>query len=205
VDKTFTEATITSLFGESETNRIEAYVSAMQAYIDEHPSEYVEFRLGGGLLAMAKAINDGTRDAYRRTLLLSIVAVFVAGTVVLRSIFVSLVVTLTVGVGQALFLLLLTLAGWPVSLAVVPAVVVGSGIGAVFGLALIRTRTEGGGVVLFLGILAFGSLAPWFFLGLKFQADMALYLGTTALLQAISAVLFVPVTVGKESAKGIEK
>jgi hypothetical protein len=59
--------------------------------------------------------------------------------------------------------------------------------------------------VLFLGILAFGSLAPWFFLGLKFQADMALYLGTTALLQAISAVLFVPVTVGKESAKGIEK
>jgi uncharacterized membrane protein YdfJ with MMPL/SSD domain len=49
-----------------------------------------------------------------------------------------------------------------------------------------------GGAVLFLGLLAFLSLAPWYFIGLKFQADMAIVLGATVLLQAIVTVTFVP-------------
>ena len=92
----------------------------------------------------------------------------------------------------------MTVTGWPVSLAGVPAAVVGAGFGGVFGIYLIReigagrASTRGGAGVLFLGALAFTSMAPWFFIGMKFPSDMAVVLGTTVLLQAISAVVFIP-------------
>ena len=210
VDPSFSEATIASFFPESGTDRIDAYAAAMQKYIDSHPSEYVDFSLGGGLLAKAKAINDGTRDAYRKTLVLALVIVFFVGLFVTRSVLRSFIVTLSVAAGQALLVLIMTILGWPASLAAVPAAVIGVGFGAVFGAYLIRTAggtgsepadsEEGkgsrlggaGGGVLFLGGTVFAGMAPWFFIGMKFQADMALYLGAAVLLQAISAVVFVP-------------
>ncbi len=203
VDESFSEATIVSFFPERETDRIDEYVSAMQTYIDEHPSKYADFRLGGGLLAKAKAINDGTRDDYRKTMFLALVTVFLVGLVVTRSAPLGLIVTLSVAAGQALTLLLMTVVGWPVSLAAVPAAVVGAGFGAVFGTYLIRRNGGAGsasiapaGCVLFLGTLAFASMAPWFFIGMKFQSDMAIVLGVSVLLQAIVAVMFIPALTG---------
>jgi predicted RND superfamily exporter protein len=203
VDESFSEATVASFFPERETDRIDEYASAMQAYFDNHPSEYIDFSLGGGLLAKAKAINDGTRDAYRKTMFLALVTVFLVGLVVTRSAHLGLIVTLSVAAGQALALLLMTVIGWPVSLAAVPAAVAGVGFGAVFGTYLVRQNGGAGsglivqaGGILFLGTLAFVSMAPWFFIGMKFQSDMAIVLGVTALLQAIAAVVFIPPLIG---------
>jgi predicted RND superfamily exporter protein len=202
VDESFSEATIVSFFPERETDRIDEYVSAMQAYFDDHPSEHIRFSLGGGLLGKAKAINDGTRDDYRKTMFLALVTVFLVGLVVTRSAPLGLIVTLSVAAGQTLTLLLMTAVGWPVSLAAVPAAVVGAGFGAVFGTYLVRRNGGAGsasiapGGVLFLGVLAFASTAPWFFIGMKFQSDMAIVLGVTALLQAIAAVVFIPALAG---------
>jgi len=56
----------------------------------------------------------------------------------------------------------------------------------------VNTQSRVGGGVLFLGVLVFVSMAPWFFIGMKFQADMAIVLGITVLLQAIAAVVFIP-------------
>jgi hypothetical protein len=198
VDESFSEATIASFFPERETDRIDEYVSVMEDYFDDHPSEYIEFSLGGGLLGKAKAINDGTRDAYRKTLFLTLVTVFLAGLVVTRSAPLGLIVTLSVAAGQALTLTLMTVVGWPVSLAAVPAAVAGAGFGAVLGTCLARqnggagSSPIGSGGVLFLGVLAFAGMAPWFFFGMKFQSDMAIVLGVTALLQAFAAVVFIP-------------
>jgi len=120
VDKTFSQATIASFFAEKEDARIDEYVAAMQAYIDSHPSEYIDFNLGGGLLAETTAINDGTRNVYRKTLALALVTVFLVGLVVARSALLSLIVTLSVAAGQSLVLLLMTILGWPVSLCLGP-------------------------------------------------------------------------------------
>jgi len=198
VDESFSEATLASFFPERETDRIDEYTSVMEDYFDDNPSEYIDFSLGGGLLAKGKAINDGTRDAYRKTTFLVLVTVFLAGLVVTRSVPLGLVVTLSVAAGQALTLLLMTVVGWPVSLAAVPGAVVGAGFGAVFATCLVRRSGGAGGAligpggVLFLGGLAFASTVPWFFIGMKFQSDMAIVMGVTALLQAIAAVVFIP-------------
>ncbi len=199
VDESFSSATLACFFPGRESEEIDEYVSILQDYFDNHPSDHIRFSLGGGPLATTKAINDGTRGAYRMTTVLALVAVFLVGLVVTRSALTSSIVALTVAAGQALTLLILTVIGWPVSLAAVPAAVVGVGFGALFGLYLARQRqvmSRAGGAVLFLGSLAFVSTAPWFFLGLKFQADMAIVLGISVLLQAIAAVVFVPTLAG---------
>ena len=210
VDKTFSRATIPAFFADEEDARIDEDLSAMQAYIDGHPSVYMDFHLGGGLLAETKAINDGTRDAYRKALAVALVALFLAGLLVVRSVSRSLIVTLSVAAGQALVLVIMTILGRSVSVAAVPAAVAGVAFGAVLGMYLVRRAVSGGreiagsvdvlekgwrkagGGVLFLGVLAFGSMAPWFCIGMKIPADMALVLGITVLLQSVVAVVFIP-------------
>lgn len=211
VDSSFSQATIASFFPQSRADRIDGYVALMQSYIDSHPSDHMEFGLGGGLLGKTKAINDGTRDAYRKTVALALVTVFLVGLFVARSVRLSLIVTLAVAAAQALVWVILAALGRAVSLAAVPAAGIGLGLGALLGFYLLRQiAAEGsesvdpgdparsgwggraGGGVFFLGALAFAAMLPWFFIGLKFQADMALVFGMTALVQTISVVMFVP-------------
>jgi hypothetical protein len=210
VDQPFSQATVASFFERSDADRIDGYVSAIQRYIDENPLEHLDFSLGGGLLAKAKMINDGTRSGYRKTQPLALASVFVACLLFLRSVRLGFVVTLSVAAAQALVLALMTVLGWPVSLVAVPAGVAGAGFGAVLGITLVRQTAQAGGSprgakeasaasdgraggeVLFLGFLAFAGTLPWCFLGLKPQADMALVLGITCLAQAVSAVAFIP-------------
>jgi len=210
VDKAFSQATIASLFPEDDTESIDEYVSRMEGYIDSHPSEHLEFSLAGGLLGVTKAINDGTRQAYAKTLALAFIAVFVVGIFVTRSAFSSLIVTLSLVAAQAVAWLIMTALGGAISLATVPAAVVGVGFGAVLGMYLVRQieprgdrsndaveplgagRGRAGGTVLFFGALTFGAMLPWFFVDLRVLSDMALMLGITVVLESIAAVVFIP-------------
>lgn len=210
VDEPFNQATVASFFDGSDADQIDRYVSAIRRYVDTHPSERLDFSLGGGLLATTKMINDGTRSAYRKTLAVALAAVFLVCLFFLRSLSSSLAVTLSVAAGQALTLTLMTLLGWPVGMAAVPAGVIGAGFGALLGIPWARrledaapsaaageglstrAQTRAGGGILFLGFLAFAGTLPWFFIGMKFQSDMAVVTGITFLLQAVSAVVFVP-------------
>ncbi len=198
VDESFSAATVACFFPERRADRIDAYVSVMRDYIEDHRSGLIDFSLGGGLLAKTKVINDGTRRAYRTTVALALVVVFLLGMVLTKSATTGGVIALSVGAGQALMLLIMTIVGWPVSLAAVPAAVVGVGFGALFGIYLVRSgaradRIAGaGGPVLFLSLLAFVCTVPWFFLGLKLQADMAILLGISVLLQAVATMFFLP-------------
>ena len=210
VDKTFSQASITSLFPKDDAQRIDEYVQRMEAYIDSHPSEHLTFSLGGGLLGVTKAINDGTRDAYWTTLALSLIVVFVLGIFAAGSFRRSLIVTLTLAAAQAGVLLIAAAAGREISLAAVPALAVGLGFGAVVGIYLARKAVassgaaagsgdaargdigRAGGLVVFSGVLVFSAMLPWFFIGLKFQSDMAWMLGVTVLLESLAAVVFIP-------------
>jgi predicted RND superfamily exporter protein len=217
VDKSFSQATIASLFPEDDTESIDEYVSGMEGYIDSHPSEHLEFNLAGGLLGVTKAINDGTLQACAKTLALAFIAVFVVGISVTRSAFSSLIVTLSLVAAQAVAWLIMTALGGTISLATVPAAVVGVGFGAVLGMYLVRqVEPQGdgsndvveplgagwgraGGAVLFFGALTFGAMLPWFFVDLRVLSDMALMLGITVVLESITAVVFIPSLAGRST------
>jgi len=210
IDETFTEATISPFFPEIEAVRIDEYASAMQGYIDRHPSDRLDFRLGGGLLGMTKAVNDGTRDVYGKTLAVAFVLVFVAGVLVTGSLRSSLVAVLPVAAAQGVVWTIMAAAGSKINMPVVLVSAVAVGFCSVFGYNLIREIHEpahgsnprasevgapfrgGPGTVLFLGGLVLAALFPWFFIGLRFASQMALALGATVFPAAVGSVLFVP-------------
>ncbi len=210
IDETFTEATLSPFFPEVETGRIEDYASAMQGYIDRHPSDRLVFHLGGGLLGMTKAVNDGTRDVYGRTLAVAFVLVLVAGVLVTGSLRSSLVAVLPICTAQGAVWMMMAAAGIKINAPVALVSAVAVGFCSVFGFSLIRgmqgpphgpdsrepairpSFRKGAGTALFLGGLVFSALFPWFFIGLRFPSQMALALGVTVLLAAGGSVLFVP-------------
>jgi predicted RND superfamily exporter protein len=195
IDETFTEATISPFFPETETGRIEEYASAMQGYIDRHPSDRLVFRLGGGLLGMTKAVNDGTRNTYGKTLAVAFALIFAAGVLVTGSLRSSLVVVLPIAAAQGVVWMIMAVAGIKINVPVALVSAAAVGFCPVFGYWLIRERQEparGAGTVLFLGGLVFAALFPWLFIGLRFASQMALALGVTVFLAAVGSVLFVP-------------
>ena len=213
MDKTFTEATISPFFPTEETEQIDLYASRMQATIDAHPSGRVEFGLGGGLLAMTKLVNDGTRDSYWKSLAAAFAVVSLLGVILTGSLRASAIVTLPVAAAQSLLWCLLAASGMPLSLPVASVAAFGVGSGSLFGFILVRKIADASGEaggseaaveagwadgaaqVLFVGVLAFAACLPWFFIGLKFQSNMVLVLGVLWILEAFAALLFVPVLV----------
>lgn len=213
IDMTFTEATVSPFFPEKDSERIDEYASMLQSYIDRHPSGKLEFLLGGGLLGMTKVINDGTGNAYSRIFPMALALLFVLGSLVTGSILLGSIITLPVAGAQALVWVIMAATGLKISMPVVLVSAAGVGFGSVFGYYLVRLYTmsfnvsevhvadirsgfgKGGGTALFLGILVFSALLPWFFIGLKFQSNMSLLLGMTVILEALLSLLFIPALV----------
>ncbi len=207
IDKTFTEATISPFFPEKDSERIDEYITLMQAYIDRHPSNIIEFRLGGGLLGMTKTINDGTQSAYTVILSAAFFLVFVLSMLGTRSLFLGLVITPPIAAAQAVIWLIMMAAGIKINLPAVIASAPAIGFGALFGYHLVRPFIKSAGglaerqkdfyemnsMVLFSGILVFAAMLPWFFIGLKFESDLILTAGTTILLEAVFSLLYIPV------------
>lgn len=216
IDKTYTQATISPFFPEKDAGHIDTYASRIQAYIDNHPSDKVEFYPGGGLLGMTKMLNDGTRDTYTKVLIAAFFGCVIFGTLATGSVLLGVLVSIPVAVAQAVLWIGMTIAGMPVSLPVVPASAVAIGFGPVFGYLLLgqvfgvhnglRSYNHGnarenrfgktGEDVMFTGIIIFAASLPWFFIGMKFQSTMMLVLGLTVLLEAIAAVIFIPAVAG---------
>jgi predicted RND superfamily exporter protein len=215
IDATFTEATLSPFFPSAETGRIEEYASAMQGYIDRHPSDRLVFRLGGGLLGMTKAVNDGTRDVYGKSLAVAFLLVFVAGALVTGSLRSSLAVVLPILAAQGAVWMIMAVAGIKINVPVALVSAAAVGFCPLFGYGLIRemqvpahesdsltpgvrSAFRGGlGTVLFLGGLVLAALFPWFFIGLRFASQMALAWGVTVSLAAVGSVLFVPAFAGR--------
>jgi predicted RND superfamily exporter protein len=209
IDETFTEATISPFFPEKNTEGIEETAAAMQAYIDRHPSDRLVFRLGGGLLGMSKAINDGTRTAYWKSLAAAFVLVFFCAVLATRSLFQGLLITLPVAAAQAVVWTIMVATGMKVDMPVALVSAVAVGFCSVFGylevrdLGMLRGEADGdpgeghpgsgetSGFALLFGFLLFAALLPWFFIGLRFPSQMVLALAMTVLPAAVFAALFV--------------
>jgi|GEM_PF-985305 len=213
MDKTFTQATISPFFPESNTKSIDKYVSKMQTYIDHHPSDKVEFSLGGGLLGMTKVLNDGIRKAYARILMIAFIGVVILGILASGSLLLSLIITLPIAAAQAILWLIMSVSGMSVSMPVVLVTAVSIGFGFVFGHYLLKVIAlayqeygdhdaavrnglkEIGGVLMFMGLFIFAASLPWFFIGMKFQSNMLLITGVMVILEATASLMFIPALV----------
>ncbi len=196
IDKTATKAVISPFFPDKDAKSIDNYSAKMQEYIDEHPFDKVTFSLGSGLLGMTKPINDGTRTAYQRIIATALFGVLVLSILLTRSLFNGLMITLPVVTAQSILWLIMVSTGIPVSMPAAPAAAAALGFGAVFGYILIQPSTDknkgNSGIVLFTGLLIFAMALPWFFIGMKYQAGMVMFFGTTVFLEMITCLVVMP-------------
>lgn len=190
IDKTYTQATISPFFPKHDAQSIDAYAAQMQAYIDAHPSNVLEFKLGGGLLGMTKPQNDATRQAYPLVVLAAIVIGLVVGSLILRSPLKGLAVTLSAAVAQAALWAAMALAGMPISMAVVSVAAAALAFGFIFGAALLETGMPK--TTLAMGAIVVAAAVPFMCIGMRFQAVMLIMFGGMALAQMIACLLIVP-------------
>ncbi len=206
IDKALNQATISPFFPTRDARHIDRYATMMQAYIDDHPSDHVEFSIGGGLLGMTKALNDGTRTAYKKAMVAAFSAVFILGILVTRSFLFSLLVSLTLAAAQMMLCTIMRVFDIPVSLITVPALVTAIGFGSAFGYLMchniaatyqgthgINDLKEAINFIIFMGMFVFAIFLPWFFIDMKFQSSMATALGLAIMIEAIAVVLCMPV------------
>ena len=202
MDKTFSRATISPFFPRSDAASIDTYALLMQAYIDSHPSAQLEFSLGGGLLGMTKLINDGVKADSPRIFIAAFLVLLVLGIVCTCSLIKDIALFLSIAAAQAALILIMAAAGIYLSLSLIPAIVAALSLGPLFGYCLFRGGSEKGGNILFTGILVFAASLPWFFIGLKFQATMAMIFGIMVMLETVTALLFVPALAGRKRLDG---
>lgn len=197
MNPTFTQATISPFFPTSDTKSIDRYASNMQAYIDSHPSENLSFSLGGGLLGMTKALNDGTRDAYPLVLIAGFIGLLVLVTLATGSLINGLIITIPVALAQGIIWLIMVIFDIPVNLPVVSVASAAIGFGCVFGYHLLSRMSgedlgKAGGEILLTGLFVFVACLPWFFIGMTFQADMVMMFGIMALTETSMSLMFIP-------------
>ena len=159
---------------------------------------------------MTKAVNDGTRDSYWKTLAVAFGLVFLCGILATGSLFRSLVITLPIAAAQGVVWMIMVATGMKINMPVTLVAAATVGFCTIFGYSRIRemempsresdrnhTKGTSGfkrpeGVVLFLGVLLFAAVLPWFFIGLRFPSQMVLAFGMTVLLAAVLSVLLAP-------------
>ena len=190
IDRSNTQATIQPFFPKCDTQSIDAYAAKMQAYIDNNPSDLLEFKLGGGLLGMTKPLNDATRLAYPRVLGFGFVILLIVASLAFMSPRKGLGITLAVLAAQGIVWLGMTVLGMSVSLPVVSVSAAAIGAAMITGTAL--SYGDGGWRRLAPAILVVAACVPWAFIGMRFQSVMMVTFGALVLAQIIAGMLIVP-------------
>jgi len=191
IDPTYTQAAISPFFPKRDTASIDEYAKLMQEYIDAHPSESVEFSLGGSLLGMVKMINDGIEDSFKLVLAAMAIIILIFSVLLFRSFKTGIFYSVIVMICATAVSMKLLFIGMPLSMPFVAVASAGTGAAVVIvSKALDRTKT---GIILFTSVLVLLMCLPWFFIGMRFQALMIMGFAVTAISGGILAMIFLPV------------
>jgi uncharacterized protein len=191
IDPTYTQATISPFFPKRDAASINEYSKLIKDYIDTHPSESVEFSLGGGLLGMMKLINDGIEGSYKIILAAMAIIILLLSILLFRSFKTGILLFMVAMISGMAVSMKLAFWGMPLSLPFVTVAAAGTGAAAVMAAAALeKTRA---GAVLFASVLVLLMCLPWFFIGMRFQALMIMGFAVSAISGGILALIFLPV------------
>ncbi len=211
MDSTWSEATLSTWPGKTDSRSIDAFISKVQQYISEHPSEKFSIKLGSGLAGQTKALNDGVQKAYPVTAAAALFIVFLTGAAVTRSTRMALFTVIPIAIAQCLIFIVMALFNIPVSLSIVPSCAVSVGLGMALAYPmLLSVRAQSGQngetdyvrIIVFAGVFLSLILLPWSLIQMKFQGNMALMLWIAVLIETVSLIILSPLLIKVVSAKG---
>lgn len=207
MDRTMERAQITLYFSDHTSDNLLRIKDAAYDFFKNHPMKVGkgEFKLAGGRVGMETALNEEMKRTHLETDGIVYGAVFILCMISFFSIVGGFMLTLPLILANAVAISYMALSNIGLSINTLPVTAIGAGMGVDFAIyfysrcrdefpnernwkktILIGARTSGKAVV-YTGLTMLAALIPWYFLsGLKFQAQMGIFL---ALVLAMNVIL----------------
>ena len=206
MDDTWTNGTIQAMYGNDSNALIKKRLASARDFIQNHPSNRVNFRLFAGFLGAISAMNDAGQKAYWNVFLVSLTVVFAAAFLVFRSILPAMAILVSLITGQSITWIFMALGNIGISIHIIPAGPFSLGIGgtlAILTMACYRETAlphpdsaasrQGSTIPVWslaaLGLIPVGVMLPWAFMDLKFMARAGELLAVSVFAQTAMALV----------------
>jgi predicted RND superfamily exporter protein len=210
LDKNSQNATITVFYKDYNHETVVGSIQKAQQFIDENPTDNLQFRLAGGLLGILAAVNEEVEWSYKWNLILVMVTVFVLSMLTYASVVGALIVMIPSIVAQPLSEAFMYWMGIDANINSLPVAAVGIGIGIDYGYYVLSRIVEEfqrfgdheraieealmttGRAIMFTGTTLTVSVIFWVFFPMKFQSEMAILLTLLLFFHVVGALAFIP-------------
>jgi len=210
LDKNSQNATITVFYKDYNHETVVGSIHKARQFIDENPTENLQFRLAGGLLGILAAVNEEVEWSYKWNLILVMVTVFVLSMLTYASVVGALIVMIPSIVAQPLSEAFMYWMGIDANINSLPVAAVGIGIGIDYGYYVLSRIVEEfqrcgdhekaieealmttGRAIMFTGTTLTVSVIFWVFFPMKFQSEMAILLTLLLFFHVVGALAFIP-------------
>jgi len=210
VDYSWTNATITCFYKDYNNELITQSIAKAKEFIDAHPVEKVRFRLAGGLLGILAAVNEEVEYSYWLSMGLAFSVVFITLIVTYRNFTAAFLLLIPLAISQILSSVFMLIYGIDMNINSLPVATTAIGIGIDYGIYLLsrikeeyalsgdfnqanrRAVETTGKAIIFTATTLIAGVIFWFFVDLKFQAEMGLLLGLLMFLNMVCALVFIP-------------
>jgi hypothetical protein len=197
IDRTLERAQLTLYFADHTSDNLLRIRDAAYDFFKTNPAKLAhgEFKLAGGRIGMEIALNEEIKKDTAKTDAIVYGAIFILCVISYMSIVGGLMLTLPLILANAVAVAFMAIQNIGLSINTLPVTAIGAGMGVDFAIYLYsRARDEytvtndftktillsaatTGKAVVYTGLTMFAALLPWYFLsGLKFQAQMGLFL-----------------------------
>lgn len=213
VDSTWTNATITCFYKDYNNESIARSLDQAKVFIKNNPVENVRFRLAGGLLGVLAAVNEEVEKSYWKVLFVVLTVVFLLASLQFRSFIAGFILLIPLALSQVISEMFMFLRGIDLNINSLPISSAAIGIGVNYGIYLMariseemqttgdyneantRAMATTGKAIIFTATTLIVGVIFWFFVDLKFQAEMGLLLGLLMFLNMFSALILIPTLV----------
>ena len=210
VSPDYTNATITAFYKKISNELTHQSIDKAKEFIEKIEPEKVRFRLAGGLVGVLAAVNEEVEYSYWVSLAVIFIAVFFLCCLTYRSMVAGVILILPLAASQILAELFMLIKGIDLNINSLPVAAVAVGIGVDYGIYLlsrIREELGAGGdleeasqravattgkAIIFTATTLIAGVFFWFFVDLKFQAEMGLLLALLMFLNMVDALVFIP-------------
>lgn len=213
IDRTLERAQITIYFADHTSDNLLRIRDTAYSYFKDRPFKMPngEFKLAGGRVGMEIALNEEMKRTHAEMDAIVYGAIFLLCMISFRSIVGGLMLTLPLILANAVAVAYMAFLNIGLSINTLPVTAIGAGMGVDFAIYLYsRARDEyvvtrdwtktifmsvstTGKAVVYTGLTMFAALLPWYFLsGLKFQAQMGVFLAVVFGMNVILALTLHP-------------
>lgn len=193
---------------------IQKVISTANSFIEENPSDKIEFKMAGGLIGVIAAGNDVITRSETLAVVLALFVVFLTCAITYRSAVAGFIFVVPLAVSNYLTFAYMASKGIGMNVNTLPVTTLGIGLGVDYGIYVVSRMTEeyaivksyrqasinalstAGGAVLFTGTTLIASVIFWYFLSsLRFQAEMGLLLAIWMFISMAGGLILIPTLV----------